>query len=383
MVSQDSPAVIDRVDLAQLFSILKQQGYQLLGPTIQSDAIVYDELETLDDLPIGWTDEQEGGIYRLKRRNDNAVFGYNVGSHSWKKYLFQPHQRLWQADREEQNINIRPDRPEPTKRALIGVRACELAAIKIQDQVFLQGEVVDPHYQAHQQQLFIVAVNCGQAGNTCFCTSMNTGPAATQGYDLALTEVLSQYRHHFVVSAGSDAGLAVLQQMPHQPATEFEQHTAQVIIAHTAETMGRTMDTKNLKEQLYQNLEHPRWAIVADRCLTCANCTMVCPTCFCSTVEDVTDLTGDHTERWRSWDSCFTMDFSYTHGGTVRSTAKSRYRQWLTHKLASWQDQFDTSGCVGCGRCITWCPVGIDITEEVAAIQATPSSEPLPTGGEI
>ncbi len=380
MSSADSPAVIDRVDLAQLFSILKQQGYQLLGPTIQADAIVYDEIETPVDLPIGWTDEQEAGIYRLKRRNDHAVFGYNVGPHSWKKYLFQPHQRLWQADRAGQSIAIHPDQPESIKRALIGVRACELAAIKIQDQVFLQGEVVDPHYQANRQQLFIVAVNCGQAGNTCFCTAMNTGPAATQGYDLALTEVLSQHRHYFVVSVGSDVGLAVLQQMPHEPATEFEQQTAQVIIAHTAQTMGRTMDTANLKAQLYQNLEHPRWDIVADRCLTCANCTMACPTCFCSTVEDVTDLTGDHTERWRSWDSCFTMDFSYTHGGTVRSTAKSRYRQWLTHKLASWQDQFDTSGCVGCGRCITWCPVGIDITEEVAAIQVSPIA---PAGGEL
>jgi sulfhydrogenase subunit beta (sulfur reductase) len=273
MVSTDSPAVIDRVDLAQLFSILKQEGYQLIGPKIQADAIVYDEIETPLDLPIGWTDGQEDGIYRLKRRNDHAVFGYHVGSHNWQKYLFQPQHPLGHVDQEEQMMNILPDRPEPTKRALIGVRACELAAIKIQDQVFLQGEVIDPHYQAHRQQLFIVAVNCGQTGNTCFCTSMHTGPAATQGYDLALTEVLSQHRHYFVVSVGSDAGLAVLQQMPHEPATEFEQQTAQVIIENTAQTMGRTMDKANLKEQLYQNLEHLRWDVVIDRCLNYAKCT--------------------------------------------------------------------------------------------------------------
>ena len=260
MASTDSPAVIDRVDLAQLFSILKQQGYQLIGPKIQADAIVYDEIETPLDLPIGWIDEPEDGIDRLKRRNDSAVFGYSVSPHSWKKYLFQPHHRLWQADDRRSGFEPQhPDRPESAKHAVIGVRACELAAIKIQDQVFLQGEVVDPDYQAHRQQLFIVAVNCGQAGNTCFCTSMNTGPATAQGYDLALTEVLSQHRHYFVVSVGSDAGLAVLQQMPHEPATEFEQQTAQVIIANTAQTMGRTMDTANLKEQLYQNLEHSRF----------------------------------------------------------------------------------------------------------------------------
>ena len=106
------------------------------------------------------------------------------------------------------------------------------------------------------------------------------------------------------------------------------------------------------------------------RCLTCGNCTMVCPTCFCTTTEDVTDLTGDHAERWRHWDSCFDLDFSYLHGGPCAPRARSRYRQWLTHKLGTWHDQFGSSGCVGCGRCIVWCPVGIDITEEAHALRA-------------
>jgi formate hydrogenlyase subunit 6/NADH:ubiquinone oxidoreductase subunit I len=131
----------------------------------------------------------------------------------------------------------------------------------------------------------------------------------------------------------------------------------------------RHLDTAGLRDLLYENFEHPRWDNVAARCLSCANCTMVCPTCFCTTVEDVSDISGNHAERWRRWDSCFTQSFSYIHGGSVRTSAKSRYRQWMTHKLASWTDQFGTSGCVGCGRCITWCPVGIDITEEVRAIR--------------
>ncbi len=144
---------------------------------------------------------------------------------------------------------------------------------------------------------------------------------------------------------------------------------AEEVVANTAAHMGRRMDTSNIKELLYRNLDHPRWDNVAARCLTCGNCTMACPTCFCTTVEDTTDLTGTRAERWRRWDSCFTMDFSYISGGSIRASSKSRYRQWMTHKLASWIDQFGTSGCVGCGRCITWCPVGIDITEEVYAIR--------------
>ena len=131
----------------------------------------------------------------------------------------------------------------------------------------------------------------------------------------------------------------------------------------------RRMNTSVIRELLYNNLENPHWDEVATRCLNCANCTMVCPTCFCTTVQDVTDLTGKHAERWRKWDSCFSTEFSYIHGGSIRTSAKSRYRQWLVHKLASWHDQFGTSGCVGCGRCITWCPVGIDITEEANAFR--------------
>ena len=133
--------------------------------------------------------------------------------------------------------------------------------------------------------------------------------------------------------------------------------------------MGRELDTTDIRELLYRNYEHPRWDEVAERCLACGNCTMVCPTCFCTTVEDVTDLAGEHVERHQRWDSCFTIDYSHIHGGAVRGSTRSRYRQWMTHKLATWIDQFGSSGCVGCGRCITWCPVGIDITEEARAIR--------------
>lgn len=360
--------VIQRQNLQSLFAALQQSGYELIAPTIREEAIVYDAVSSVEELPIGWTDEQSGGTYRLKRREDQALFGYAVGAHSWKKYLFAPQVRLWQAERKGQEITICADQPDTTKRAFIGVRSCDLHAIAIQDQVFLHGEAVDPHYQSRRHDNFVIAVNCGQAGGTCFCVSMQTGPQATSGFDLALTEVLNP-THYFVVEIGSEAGRDMLQAVPHTIATPNDQEIAQQIVADTAQHMGRTMPTEGIKELLYNNLEHPRWNDVASRCLTCANCTMVCPTCFCSTVEDTTDLTGDHAERWRNWDSCFTMDFSYLHGGSVRVSTKSRYRQWMTHKLASWIDQFGTSGCVGCGRCITWCPVGIDITEEVKAIR--------------
>ncbi len=375
---RDREYILERNNLQKLFDVLSKSGYRIIGPSVRDGAIVYDDLSSVDDLPRGWTDEQDGGAYRLKKRNDEALFGYNAGPHSWKKFLFPPRSRLWQADRQEGATRISEDPLETQKMAFIGVRSCDLHAIAVQDRVFVQPAFVNVSYKARRDQAFVVAVNCGKAGGTCFCASMNTGPKASVGFDLALTEILEGGRHYFVVEAGTAAGLSVIEQIPCVPAGPPEKTAAEAVVATTAGQMGRHMDTTDIKDLLYRNYRNSRWDNVASRCLTCANCTMVCPTCFCSTVEDVTDLKGDHAERWQRWDSCFTMDFSYIHGGSVRASTKARYRQWMTHKLATWIDQFGTSGCVGCGRCITWCPVAIDITEEVRAIRESEdlSAEP-------
>lgn len=362
--------VVERPGIDSMLQDLVERGYEVVGPTVREGAIVYDSIRGTADLPVGWTDAQEGGSYRLKRREDEALFGYAVGPHSWKKFLHPARRRLWQASREGGGFEIRAEPESGRRYAFVGVRACELKAIEIQDRVFLEGHYQDPSYRGLREGAFLIGLNCGQAGGTCFCVSMDAGPALKSGFDLALTEVLAEGRHYFVVEVGSEAGAEVLRAIPHREASDEEAAAARGVVAATAGQMGRAMDTADIKELFYKNYEHGRWDEVADRCLACANCTMVCPTCFCTTVEDVTDLKGEHSERWQSWDSCFTLDFSYTHGaGPQRASIRSRYRQWLSHKLATWIDQFGSSGCVGCGRCITWCPVGIDLTEEVAALR--------------
>jgi sulfhydrogenase subunit beta (sulfur reductase) len=373
-VAVNEPAVHSHViilaeHMQHLFDALTQRGYRIVGPTVRDGAIVYDDLTAVDDLPRGWTDEQDGGTYRLVKRADDALFGYAVGPHAWKRFVQPPSQRLWQARQEGSEVRFITASDEVPRYAFIGVRACELQALAVQDRVFMHAAYADPTYTHRRQEAFIVAVNCGQAGGTCFCVSMQTGPRAIDGFDLALTEVLDEDRHMLVVEVGSERGGEVLREVPHAQAEPHDVAAVERIVAETAGHMGRRLETTGIKALLYDNLEHPRWDEVATRCLSCANCTMVCPTCFCTTVEDVTDISGEHAERWRRWDSCFTMDFSYIHGGSIRPSTRARYRQWLTHKLATWIDQFGTSGCVGCGRCITWCPVGIDITEEVRAIR--------------
>ncbi len=362
--------VMARDDLQKLLGELGERGYRILGPTRRDGAIVYDDVAHIEDLPQGWTDRQDAGSYRLERRAGSALFGFAVGAQSWKRFLHPPIQDLWRMQRDGGDFSVTRDVSVP-KFAFFGVRACELHAISIQDKVFLGGPYRDADYARRREDNFFIAVNCSKSGGTCFCVSMKTGPKVESGFDLALTE-LQRDVHEFLVEIGSESGGALFSSIPARAAKPGDVAAAEAVTASTTANMGRTLDTRDIRDLLLKHPNHPRWEEIADRCLTCANCTMVCPTCFCTTVEDRSDLAGEIAVRERRWDSCFTLDFSYLHGGSVRKQASSRYRQWLSHKLASWIYQFGTSGCVGCGRCITWCPVGIDITEEVAAIRTVP-----------
>ncbi len=365
--------------LQSLLDVLASDGYRTVGPTIDQGAIVYGEIESVDDLPRGWTDRQAAGTYRLERRDDEAYFGYVVGPHSWKQFLFPPVATVATADRTDSGWQMQTPDDDPPRYAFLGVRACELAAMRVQDQVFTGGAYVDPIYQKRRDAAFIIAVNCTQAAPTCFCTSMNTGPRCESGFDLALTETVDG----FVMECGSDRGAAVLDQLPTTTVTEQQTDQADTARQQAVDQITKSLDTDGIRDLLLGNLDHPRWDDLATRCLSCTNCTMVCPTCFCSTVTEVSDLIGDHVERQRQWDSCFNIDFSYMNGGVVRNGIRSRYRQWLTHKLASWHDQFGSSGCVGCGRCITWCPVEIDLTKEVAAIRESADGADSHTGSHV
>ncbi|MGE3842310.1 MAG: 4Fe-4S dicluster domain-containing protein [Vicinamibacterales bacterium] len=361
-----SPRILPAAEFDALIRELCQRRYEVIGPRQRDGVLVYDRVTCADDLPAGWTDEQGPAHYRLEPRTDGALFGFSVGPGSCKSFLHPADICLWSADRTTDGCRFCPTSTAPPARyAFIGVRPCDLAAILIQDRILLQDRYADPVYAARRQDAFIVAVQCTHAAATCFCASTATGPCASHGFDLALTELGDA----FLAEIGSTAGAEVLAALSSAPATEEFIDRARRATAAAAASQTRRVDTIGLRELLQDNFDHPQWEEVEKRCLACGNCTMVCPTCVCTTIEDASDLTGTHAERWRRWDSCFSRDFSYIHGGVVRHSTKSRYRQWLTHKLSTWIDQFGVSGCVGCGRCITWCPVGIDLTEEVRSIQ--------------
>ncbi len=378
---------LDIAGLDAIVAALTRAGHRVVGPQVADGAVVLRDLATPRDLPLGWLDEQDGGHYRLRQDAAAGVFDHVVGPHSLKNFLFPPRETIARFTRTDGSWTQQPTDETGPPLAVIGVRACDLEALRIQDRVFMGGDYVDPGYAARRERLFLVAVNCRRAVATCFCHSMGCGPAVTHSADLALTECtaaggepmfvceVASQRGAAILAAAAIDGLVACSAEEIEAARGVPQDLARRMHERQAEpgqSRPRSLDTHGIRDLLFDNLEHPRWEQVATRCLSCTNCTLVCPTCFCASVTEVADLSGDHVARERQWQSCFTLDHARMHGQSVRNSTASRYRQWLTHKLAGWIDQFDSSGCTGCGRCITWCPVGIDITEEVAAIRASP-----------
>lgn len=368
--------------LDELVAELGRAGYEVFGPRVRDGAIVLAPVSGLADLPQGVGDEQDAARYRLRDRGDAKVFGYSAAAQGLKPVLFPSDELLWRARKTPIGFDVEEADATPAKpRAFIGARDCDLRALGVHDTVLASREYADAAYAQRRAGIFLVAVTCSDPCGTCFCVSQGGSPTPQEGYDLALTELLDEGGHRFLVQAGTERGEAVLAALTTTETTEADLAAADALVAAATASMGRTLDTDGLHDVMFAAADSPHWDVVAARCLACTNCTLVCPTCFCTSVEDVTDLKMVATERHRVWDSCFGARFSYIHGGVVRASGKARYRQWITHKLAGYQDQFGVSGCVGCGRCITWCPAAIDITAEAAALRASLTGT-LETAGE-
>jgi sulfhydrogenase subunit beta (sulfur reductase) len=370
------PRFLPRAELPRLFAALRDDGRTVIGPTVSDDAVIYAELDGPAELPVGWRSTTEPGRDRLTTDGSDRAFDYGLAVTAWKRYTHPPRLPLTVATVDGTAVTVEPTAVVPPRQAFVGVRACELAAVGIQERVMRAGPVGDADHVARREATLVVAVECARATSTCFCTSMGTGPEVRDGADLVLAEL----DDGFTVRAGSDAGATLLDRLDLEPASAAQSALAAAQVAAVREAIGDPVPAAGLPERLRAALDHPRWAEVAERCLACANCTLVCPTCFCTSVATTSDLTGAAAATERQWDSCFNAGFARVAGdASFRPKVKDRYRQWLTHKFSTWWDQFGSTGCVGCGRCIAWCPVGIDVREELLAIAPpTAPSGPIP-----
>jgi sulfhydrogenase subunit beta (sulfur reductase) len=361
---------IGKEGLRFLFEGLKG-SYRMIGPKLLDGVVVLDEID-YDDIPAGCSDKQKPGFYRASAERAPEIFSFSPGPHSFKAFLNPPVQQLFAFEMSKKGMTV--DRTDASARplAFFGARACDLAAIALLDKVFLDGPVQDGAYHLRRRDLFIVAVNCLSPGENCFCASMGTGPEVTHGFNIALTEIGDS----FLVETAGDAAVKVIGGIMYERAEDPEIEEKKSRLSACKAGITKTLKTGDLPGIIYRNMEHPRWEEIARRDLACGNCTMVCPTCFCNSSFDrlsVASISGNHGGysgvRVRSWDSCFSRNFARVHGGNFRPSRRARYRHWMTHKLAYWIEQFGAPGCVGCGRCITWCPAGIDLTHELEELR--------------
>lgn len=354
-----------RQALQSLIDTLKAHGYQCVGPVLQDQAIHYLPISNINQLPRGLRVKQAPGQYQVSLENDERLFAWANGAQALKPYVFASQEVMWRSScNDDGSLEFETPPAIEQKMAVIGVRACDIAALYIQDKHFIESTYKDPYYASRRENLIIIAANCTDPADTCFCVSTGDGPRASYGYDIALSELKDGY----IIEARSQFGTDVMQKLPIESASNAQISAAEEAITAAARQQTRKLPSRNLKQALFTNLDHSQWENIAKRCLSCGNCTSVCPTCFCHSETDQPQIDGKHSEHLRHWDSCFTSGHSYIHGITIRASTAQRYRQWMTHKFGSWHDQYGRSGCVGCGRCISWCPVGIDVTQELSVI---------------
>lgn len=363
----DASGVLRPADQSALIQVLTARGYTVIAPVRQGEVLTVAPVSTMEEIACGWTAQQTAGTYRIRQRADSRRFATTPAALPWKRFLHPPESRLWAARETGDGFEMVSGPQPPPKQALLGLLPCDLAAIARQDAVFDNGAFADPIYTGRRRNALLIAATCAQAADTCFCTRMDTGPDVKSPCDIALTELAGDAG--WLMEARTDTGADILTDLPLSPITDAARAERDTLVKATTAAQHRTLPP-DTAELLSRHLDHPHWQSVAERCLSCGNCTNQCPTCFCSTVEDVTSLDGTSAERRRVWDSCFSLEFTYATGHPLRQSTESRYRQWITHKLSTWHDQFGESGCTGCGRCITWCPVGIDITREAATLAA-------------
>jgi len=340
-------------DLKRLFDAIRERGYRVIGPKVINGVIRLTELIDYSEFPRDVEDIQVPGSYRLVK----GKF-FRHGPDSPKKYLFPPKLLLFKVYN-DWRIEVPEIEEEPI--ALFGIKPCDLSAIEAMDRV--QGELGDPYYNTVRKNLLIIVENCVEPGDTCFCTTMGTGPVAKSGFDIAFTRV----ENYVVFEVDSELGTELLEGLNLKP-LDPETRSKYVEIVREASSKAKAdFAIEGLPEELELSLDSPVYKEITEKCLGCANCNMVCPTCFCFDVVDVPNLDGI-AERVRVWDGCFSYNYAIVAGGHFRPDLWARYRHWLLHKFSYWLKQFGRFGCVGCGRCITWCPVGIDVRESIVKI---------------
>ena len=235
------------------------------------------------------------------------------------------------------------------------------------DTVFEQERYTDPHWQARREATVVVGLGCHEPCQTGFCTTVGSGPFNHAGLDAILTDL----GEVFLVETLTDKGDRLFTQL--EQASIDQSIRATEMQQAAKENMPIAFETEGLKQKLDQNFTSLYWEEVSRSCLGCGVCTFLCPTCFCFDIVDE----AQRGERVRNWDTCMFRTYSLEASGhNPRPSRVERTRQRLSHKYTYWVDQINQIGCTGCGRCVRYCPVGLDIRAMLRKANQLPSEVP-------
>ncbi|MFC1926931.1 4Fe-4S dicluster domain-containing protein [Chloroflexota bacterium] len=305
-----------------------------------------------EHLVVAPQSEGELTLFLPVHSTDDIVLDFENTSLSPKEWLFPKTETLFAAKREGGDYEISPSDIEQ-KTVIFGIRPCDAKAIAMLDFPFL-AEPADSLWAQHREKTYLIGLSCNTACSQCFCTSMGTAPNDPSDVDILLTEVGDSYAVQTVTEKGKQLleGIELKEQdltLPPPPSPT-------------------SVPAEGISEAVRKAFDEPYWSRLADRCIHCNVCAYVCPTCYCFDIRDYPE--GEKIERLRTWESCQSKGFTRIAGGhDPRADKGIRLRQRFAHKLLYFPQEFGPLACVGCGRCVTSCPVNIDIREIINDVQ--------------
>jgi sulfhydrogenase subunit beta (sulfur reductase) len=335
--------ILQKKDLGKFVENLKKD-HEVIGPKRKAEGYIFDYIDDSGELALDYTTTMLPP----------------------KKIFFPPREPLYSYEKVGEEVVIK-DLSEKwkKKRILFGVHSCDINALLILDGVF-GGKLKDQLYLNRRRNTLIIGMNCRSPGENCFCDAMTTGPTIKKGYDLLLTDIGDKY----YVQVGSKAGEKLLSRDLFRTATKADRKKMEAEVIRVKNKLQSDFGIDKLGEKMKGKFWSKLWEAQTKKCVLCGACNFVCPTCYCFDVVDETDLAGKKGQRVRVWDTCHFKDFATVAGGiNFRGGKVPRVKQRLYHKLCYSTEQRGVYDCVGCGRCIQFCPAKIDIREIIKDVQ--------------
>jgi len=303
-------------------------------------------------------------VFKKIDRPDEVDFSSSNTQKPAKEVFFPQSETMFRYEKTGKQHQVTSTEEVERKRVILGARPCDIQAVSLIDQVFSGKEFTDVYYVNKRKATTIIGMACDHPLSTCFCSSMKGGPFHREGSDLFLIDLGEAY----LVELLTEKGKTFQKNKFLKEALAKDINLAKEVEEKATPKTDGSLPVAGIEKRLDQMLESPFWERVQEKCIGCRICTYLCPTCHCFDIVD--EALTNKGQRVRNWDSCLSSLYSQeTSGHNPRPTNRERTRQRIMHKFNYFPKNFDQIACVGCGRCIIYCPVNFDIRQTIKEIQ--------------